>query len=173
MDLKKYIRSIQDYPKKGILFRDITTLIKDKHAFKECIDQMARTLINIDYDKIASIESRGFVFASPLAYNLDAFWSENKLSIKTEKVTKNLKYKQGIKDVNDAYAYVIDWNQRYAPKALSYLWSKGYKVRSARKEFNNGERSFSRGTLVVLMGRNLDKKTIIKLARIKLTSSWT
>ena len=70
MDLKKYIRSIQDYPKKGILFRDITTLIKDKHAFKECIDQMARTLINIDYDKIASIESRGFVFASPLAYNL-------------------------------------------------------------------------------------------------------
>tara|TARA_B100000579_G_scaffold385701_1_gene356963 strand:+ start:326 stop:853 length:528 start_codon:yes stop_codon:yes gene_type:complete len=70
MDLKKYIRSIQDYPKKGILFRDITTLIKDKHAFKECIDQMARTLINIDYDKIASIESRGFVFASPLSYNL-------------------------------------------------------------------------------------------------------
>tara|TARA_Y100001960_G_scaffold179393_1_gene188146 strand:+ start:225 stop:752 length:528 start_codon:yes stop_codon:yes gene_type:complete len=70
MDLKKYIRSIQDYPKKGILFRDITTLIKDKHAFKECIDQMSKTLVNIDYDKIASIESRGFVFASPLAYNL-------------------------------------------------------------------------------------------------------
>ena len=70
MDLKKYIRSIQDYPKKGILFRDITTLIKDKHAFKECINQMAKTLVNIDYDKIASIESRGFVFASPLAYNL-------------------------------------------------------------------------------------------------------
>ena len=70
MDLKKYIRSIQDYPKKGILFRDITTLIKDKHAFKECIDQMSKTLVNIDYDKIASIESRGFVFASPLSYNL-------------------------------------------------------------------------------------------------------
>ena len=41
MDLKKYIRSIQDYPKKGILFRDITTLIKDKNAFKNCIDQMS------------------------------------------------------------------------------------------------------------------------------------
>ncbi len=70
MDLKKYIRSIQDYPKKGILFRDITTLIKNKDAFKECIDQMSKVLKDMDYKKIASIESRGFIFASPLAYNL-------------------------------------------------------------------------------------------------------
>ena len=70
MDLKKYIRSIQDYPKKGILFRDITTLIKNKDAFKESIDQMAKILSGLNYDKIASIESRGFIFASPLAYNL-------------------------------------------------------------------------------------------------------
>jgi adenine phosphoribosyltransferase len=70
MDLKKYIRSIQDYPKKGILFRDITTLIKDQNAFKNCIDQMAKLLNKIDYDKIAAIESRGFIFASPLSYNL-------------------------------------------------------------------------------------------------------
>ena len=70
MDLKKYIRSIQDYPKKGILFRDITTLIKDKDAFKNCIDQMSKILNKINYDKIAGIESRGFIFSSPLAYNL-------------------------------------------------------------------------------------------------------
>ena len=70
MDLKKYIRSIPDYPKKGILFRDITTLIKDKDAFKECIDQMSKILMKLNFDKIASIESRGFVFASPLCYNL-------------------------------------------------------------------------------------------------------
>ena len=70
MDLKKYIRSIQDYPKKGILFRDITTLIKDKNAFKNCIDQMSQILNKISYDKIAAIESRGFIFASPLSYNL-------------------------------------------------------------------------------------------------------
>ena len=70
MDLKKYIRSIQDYPKKGILFRDITTLIKDKEAFKDCIDQMSKILVKLNFDKIASIESRGFVFASPLCYNL-------------------------------------------------------------------------------------------------------
>jgi adenine phosphoribosyltransferase len=70
MDLKKYIRSIQDYPKKGILFRDITTLIKNKDAFKDCIDQMSKILTKLDCDKIAGIESRGFIFSSPLAYNL-------------------------------------------------------------------------------------------------------
>jgi adenine phosphoribosyltransferase len=70
MDLKKYIRSIQDYPKKGILFRDITTLIKDKHAFKECIDKMSKIINQLNCDKIGAIESRGFVFASPLSYNL-------------------------------------------------------------------------------------------------------
>ena len=70
MDLKKYIRSIPDYPKKGILFRDITTLIKDKDAFKECIDQMSKIVMKLNFDKIASIESRGFVFASALCYNL-------------------------------------------------------------------------------------------------------
>jgi len=70
MDLKKHIRSIQDYPKKGILFRDITTLIKNKDAFKDCIDQMAKMVSKLNYDKIASIESRGFIFGSPLSYNL-------------------------------------------------------------------------------------------------------
>ena len=70
MDLKKYIRSIPDYPKKGILFRDITTLVKDKDAFKESIDQMSKLITKLNFDKIASIESRGFVFASALCYNL-------------------------------------------------------------------------------------------------------
>ena len=70
MDLKKYIRSIQDYPKKGILFRDITTLIKDEDAFKETINQIAKMASKINFDKIAAIESRGFVFASAVSYNL-------------------------------------------------------------------------------------------------------
>ena len=70
MDLKDYIRSIQDYPKKGILFRDITTLIKNEKAFKECIDQITKRAKKFKIDKIAAIESRGFVFASALAYKL-------------------------------------------------------------------------------------------------------
>ena len=70
MDLKKYIRSIPDYPKKGILFRDITTLIKNVDAFKECINQISKILNKLNFDKIAAIESRGFIFATPLSYNL-------------------------------------------------------------------------------------------------------
>ncbi len=70
MDLKDYIRSIPDYPKKGILFRDITTLIKDKDAFSECINQIVKKTKNYDFDKIAAIESRGFVFASAVSYIL-------------------------------------------------------------------------------------------------------
>ena len=70
MDLKKYIRSVHDYPKKGILFRDITTLIKDEVGFKESLDQMSEILKKLSFDKIAAIESRGFIFASALSYNL-------------------------------------------------------------------------------------------------------
>ena len=70
MDLKNYIRSIPDYPKKGILFRDITTLIKDETAFSETINQIVKRSKKIRFDKIAAIESRGFVFASAVSYIL-------------------------------------------------------------------------------------------------------
>ncbi len=96
MDLKKYIRSIQDYPKKGILFRDITTLIKNKEAFRECIDQMSKILNELDYDKIVGIESRGFIFASPLAYNLSKpnilMRKKNKLPAEKYSVDFKLEY---------------------------------------------------------------------------------
>jgi adenine phosphoribosyltransferase len=96
MDLKKYIRSIQDYPKKGILFRDITTLIKDKNAFKNCIDQMTAILQKLNYDKIAAIESRGFIFASPLSYNLTKSYillrKKNKLPAERYSVDFELEY---------------------------------------------------------------------------------
>ncbi len=68
MDLKDYIRSIPDYPKKGILFRDITTLIKNAQAFKETINQIVEKSKSFKVDKIAAIESRGFVFASAVSY---------------------------------------------------------------------------------------------------------
>ncbi len=71
MDLKKYIRSIPDYPKKGILFRDITTLIKNEKAFKESIDQIIERSKKFKFTKIAAIESRGFVFASAVSYILN------------------------------------------------------------------------------------------------------
>ena len=70
MDLKDYIRSIKDYPKKGILFRDITTLIKNETAFEETINQIVKRSKKFKVDKIAAIESRGFVFASAVSYIL-------------------------------------------------------------------------------------------------------
>ena len=70
MNLKEYIRSIKDYPKKGILFRDITTLIKNEKAFSETIDQIIERSKKYKVDKIAAIESRGFVFASAVSYLL-------------------------------------------------------------------------------------------------------
>ncbi len=70
MNLKDYIRSIPDYPKKGILFRDITTLIKNEVAFEETINQIIDRAKKYKVDKIAAIESRGFVFASAVSYLL-------------------------------------------------------------------------------------------------------
>ena len=70
MDLKKFIRSIPDYPKKGILFRDITTLIKDSKAFSHSIDKIIDISKKVNFDKVAAIESRAFVFASAVSYKL-------------------------------------------------------------------------------------------------------
>ena len=97
MDLKKYIRSIPDYPKKGILFRDITTLIKDRDAFKECIDQISKILIKLNFDKIAAIESRGFIFASALCYNLSKplILIRKKGKLPAEKYSQNFELEYG------------------------------------------------------------------------------
>jgi len=70
MDLKDYIRSVPDYPKKGILFRDITTLIKNENAFNKTIDIIIERLNKYDFNKITAIESRGFIFASAVSYIL-------------------------------------------------------------------------------------------------------
>ncbi len=67
LDLSQYIRTIPDYPKTGILFRDITTLIADGPAFRETIDRLAAHCAPLGVGKIAAIESRGFLFGAPLA----------------------------------------------------------------------------------------------------------
>ena len=96
MDLKKYIRSIKDYPKKGILFRDITTLIKNPNAFKYTNDKIIEISKNIDFDKVAAIESRGFVFASIVSYALKKPFillrKKNKLPAETYSVDFELEY---------------------------------------------------------------------------------
>ena len=70
MDLRDKIRNIQDFPQEGVLFRDITTLLKDAEGMKEAIDQMTAKLEGIDFDLVLGPESRGFIFGMPVAYNM-------------------------------------------------------------------------------------------------------
>jgi len=96
MDLKEHIRSIQDYPKKGVLFRDITTLIKNEKAFSECIDQIVKRSKKFQFNKLAAIESRGFVFASAVSYILKKPFillrKKNKLPAEVHSIDFKLEY---------------------------------------------------------------------------------
>jgi len=104
MDLKKYIRSIKDYPKKGILFRDITTLIKNPEAFKYTNDKIIALSKKIDFDKVAAIESRGFVFASTVSYLLNKPFillrKKNKWPAETHSVDFKLEYGEATIEVH-------------------------------------------------------------------------
>ena len=71
-DLRDFIRNVPDFPKKGIVYRDITTLLKDKSAFQKTIDIMYDQYKTAHIDKVVSVESRGFIFGSVLAYRLGA-----------------------------------------------------------------------------------------------------
>ena len=96
MNLKDYIRSIPDYPKEGILFRDITTLIKDENAFNETINQIVERSKKYNFTKIAAIESRGFVFASAVSFVLKKPFimlrKKNKLPADVHSVDFELEY---------------------------------------------------------------------------------
>jgi len=96
-------------------------------------------------------------WSAPLAYNLEAHSTTRSLSVSTEVIKEAPAPPSGVENSDAGYAYVIDWKQRYAPRALSMLWKKGYRVRSVSETFSNGQHEFSEGSLVVLLGRNRDK----------------
>ena len=104
MNLKKYIRSIPDYPKKGILFRDITTLIKEPKAFNYTVDKIVEISRKIEFDKISAIESRGFVFASAVSYLLSKplvlLRKKNKLPAERHSVDFKLEYGEATIEVH-------------------------------------------------------------------------
>jgi len=96
MDLKEKIRVIEGFPSEGISFKDITTLLKDANGLRECIDQMAEKFKNLHVDIVVGPESRGFIFATPLAYLLGTGFvpvrKPGKLPADTEKYKYNLEY---------------------------------------------------------------------------------
>src|SRR5215467_7097614 len=95
-DLKKMIREVPDFPKKGILFYDITTLLKDKTGFRKTIDALTEQVRAAKPDAVLGIEARGFIFAPALAYNLGAGFvpvrKPNKLPAETERISYELEY---------------------------------------------------------------------------------
>jgi len=97
-------------------------------------------------------------WSAPQAYNLDASWTTASVGVNTEKVTEAVAYPSGVKNSGAQYGYVINWDQRYAPNALAKLWEAGYRVRSIEKPFTFDDKTYKRGSLVVLIGRNVDKK---------------
>jgi adenine phosphoribosyltransferase len=96
MDLADAIRTIPDYPKAGIMFRDITTLLGDARAFRRAIDELVQPLAGLKIDKIAGIEARGFILGGAIAHQLSAGFvplrKKGKLPHKTRSVTYDLEY---------------------------------------------------------------------------------
>ena len=96
LDLRKTIRNIPDFPKPGILFRDITTLLNDKTAFKFAVDELVNKFKNKKIDKVVAVEARGFIFGAAIAYRLGAGFvpvrKKGKLPWKIKSVSYELEY---------------------------------------------------------------------------------
>ena len=96
MDLKSIIRTIPNWPKQGVMFRDITTLLKDAKAFNYVIDKFCERYKNVPIDLVAGIESRGFIIGGAIAHRLHKGFipirKEGKLPHKTEKESYELEY---------------------------------------------------------------------------------
>jgi adenine phosphoribosyltransferase len=104
MELARLIRTVPDFPVKGILFRDITTLIRDGEAFQEAIDTMVERYIDTDIDVVAAIEARGWIFGAPLAYELGAGFvpirKPAKLPADKLSLSYSLEYAQNVLEVH-------------------------------------------------------------------------
>lgn len=104
-ELKNTIRDIPDFPKEGIIFKDITTLLSDKAALKKSIDLLAKKFKKENIDYVVGIEARGFIFGAALAYKLGAGFvpvrKKGKLPYKTRKVSYELEYGTDILEIHE------------------------------------------------------------------------
>lgn len=104
-DLKKYIRTIPDFPKKGIMFRDVTTVLQDKEGLQLAINAMQKNLDGVDFDVIVGAESRGFIFGMPIAYNMKKAFvpirKKGKLPYKTIEESYDLEYGKATLEIHE------------------------------------------------------------------------
>ncbi len=96
MDIRDHIRAVPDFPKPGIMFRDITPVMEDPAAYKAALAGLKQLLADVEFDNFAAIESRGFIFGGPLAVAMDKAMvlvrKAGKLPAKTRSVTYSLEY---------------------------------------------------------------------------------
>ena len=104
-ELKKCIRDVPNFPQEGIIFKDISTLLKDKKAFKKSIELLAKKFKNDKIEYVVGVESRGFIFGAPLAYALGAGFvpvrKKGKLPYKTKSITYELEYGQDTLEIHE------------------------------------------------------------------------
>ena len=104
MNLKDAIRAIPDFPEKGIIFRDITTLLQDGEYFRQSVEELAKTAAEFEFDIIAGPESRGFIFGTPLAYKLEKGFvpvrKKGKLPFTTIQKSYDLEYGSDIIEIH-------------------------------------------------------------------------
>lgn len=103
-ELKDYIRSIQDFPEKDIIFRDITTVLQDSEGLHRSVDSIQENLNNINFDIVVSPESRGFIFGMPIAYNMKKAFvpvrKKGKLPYETIEESYDLEYGQATLEIH-------------------------------------------------------------------------
>lgn len=104
-ELKKYVRSIENFPKEGIIYRDITTVLQDANALQMSINTMQKLLENVNFDVIVAPESRGFIFGMPIAYNLKKSFvpvrKKGKLPYKTIEQSYDLEYGSATLEIHE------------------------------------------------------------------------
>jgi adenine phosphoribosyltransferase len=104
MDIKNYLRDVPDFPKKGVMFRDITPVLKDPKAFKYVIDTLVHRYKKEHIDKVVSIEARGYIFGGALAYNLNCglvpVRKLGKLPAETIKIEYDLEYGKNVIEIH-------------------------------------------------------------------------
>ena len=119
----------------------INTLMKRQMTFKD----------SVMYDMST--------WSAPMAYGLDASYTTDDIDVEAQSLNELLSYPNGVDNRNARYAFVINWDQRFAPKALAELWRREYRVRTALKPFTKNGVTYPRGSIIVLAGRNYEART--------------
>lgn len=139
-----------------------TTLTFEEGDFIIKTDQPAHLFINTLMRRQLEIKDSVMydmsTWSVPMAYNLDAAWTTSEISVATTPVNEPITHEGGVVQPDASYAFVVDWAQPNAPKALAKIWDLGYRVRAAEESFTLDGITYSPGSLVVLVGRNYEKK---------------